>query len=133
MRRAFVPLFAAFVVANCLQAIVLQGQNVPSNAQYKDAKLPADRRVADLLSRMTVEEKAAMLSGSGWMESAPIARLGIPAIRMADGPMGVRSWVYSPAIPGGGIATPVIEATAFPSGIDMADRKSVGQRMMVDL
>ena len=120
MRRAFVPLFAAFVVANCLQAIVLQGQNVPSNAQYKDAKLPADRRVADLLSRMTVEEKAAMLSGSGWMESAPIERLGIPAIRMADGPMGVRSWAGSSAVTSAANATVKVLSTSFPSGVAMA-------------
>jgi beta-glucosidase len=32
------------------------------------------------------------------MESAPIERLGIPAIKMADGPMGVRSWAGSSAI-----------------------------------
>ena len=65
---------------------------VPSNAPYKNTSLPVEKRVADLLSRMTLEEKATMLSGSGWMESAPIERLGIPAIKMADGPMGVRSW-----------------------------------------
>src|SRR2546423_7634716 len=34
---------------------------------YKDAKLPVERRVADLLSRMTVEEKVGQLvHGLGW-------------------------------------------------------------------
>ena len=37
---------------------------------------------------MTAAEKARMLSGAGWMESQPIERLGIPAIKMADGPTG---------------------------------------------
>ena len=69
-----------------------------NEAHYRNAKLAVDQRVADLLKRMTLEEKATMLAGSGWMESAPIPRLGIPAIKMADGPMGVRSWLGSSAI-----------------------------------
>src|ERR1035441_5772223 len=112
-----VPCFATNLA---LHREIFAQEAAPLNAPYRNPDVLPEERVADLLSCMTLEEKAIMLSGSGWMESAPISRLGIPAIKMADGPMGVRSWVYSPAIPGGGIATPVIEATAFPSGIDMA-------------
>jgi beta-glucosidase len=100
---------------------LLAQEAVPANAPYKDVGLPADRRVADLLPRMTIEEKATMLSGSGWMESAPIERLGIPAIKMADGPMGVRSWAGSSAITNSvnsGVAK--VQTTSFPSGVDMA-------------
>jgi beta-glucosidase len=86
---------------------------------YKDARLPVEQRVQDLLHRMTLEEKASMLSGSGWMESQPIPRLGIPAIKMADGPMGVRAWYGSSALTSGA-ALPPIYSTAFPSGIMMA-------------
>lgn len=64
---------------------------------------------------MTPPEKAAMLSGSGWMESAPNARLGIPAIKMADGPAGVRNWTGSSAITMKAKAE--VTATAFPAGI----------------
>jgi beta-glucosidase len=78
-----------------------------------------DARVKDLLKRMTLEEKATMLSGSGWMESAPIARLGIPAIKMADGPAGVRSWAGSSAITNSATNPVKVETTAFPSGIAM--------------
>ncbi|MDE3202147.1 MAG: glycoside hydrolase family 3 C-terminal domain-containing protein [Acidobacteriota bacterium] len=95
-------------------------QSVPSNAPYKNPKLSADARADDLLKRMTLEEKATMLAGSGWMESAPIERLGIPAIHMADGPLGVRSWMGSSAITNASSNPVKIESTAFPSGVAMA-------------
>jgi beta-glucosidase len=93
---------------------------VPANAPYKNTALPVDQRVQDLLKRMTLEEKATMLSGAGWMESAPIERLGIPSIKMADGPMGVRSWSGSSAITNSSAKPVKVETTSFPSGEAMA-------------
>jgi beta-glucosidase len=78
------------------------------------------KRVADLLNRITLEEKASMLSGSGWMESASIERLGIPAIKMADGPLGVRSWAGSSAITSSANPPVKVLSTSFPSGVAMA-------------
>jgi beta-glucosidase len=54
------------------------------------------------------------------MESAPIERLGIPAIKMADGPMGVRSWAGSSAITSANGAAAKVLTTSFPSGVAMA-------------
>jgi beta-glucosidase len=114
----------AALAAALLSPVCLLSQNagalsVPAYEAYKDAKLTPGQRVSDLLSRMTLEEKATMLSGSDWMESAPIERLGIPAIKMADGPMGVRSWAGSSAVTNSGKTPPVL-ATSFPSGEVMA-------------
>ena len=104
-----------------LPGIATTGQSPVGTAPppYKDARLPAERRAEDLLARMTAEEKARMLAGSGWMESAPNERLGIPAIKMADGPMGVRNWAGSSAITNASSTAPIY-ATAFPAGVAMA-------------
>src|ERR1700744_5497002 len=49
-------------------------ESVPDNAPYKDPKLPTEQRVKDLVSRMTLEEKAAQVG-----HTAPaIPRLGVP-------------------------------------------------------
>jgi len=120
MRRYLASFSCILFAAFALLPYALHAQApVPATAPYKDAQLPVEKRVADLLSRMTVEEKVTLLSGSGWMESAPIPRLGVPAIKMADGPMGVRSWLGSSAVTSGANAVK-IETTSFPAGVAMA-------------
>jgi len=113
-------LLATAVIAPALHAQSPSSSPVPANAPYKNATLPTEKRVADLLPRMTLEEKATILSGSGWMESASIPRLGIPAIKMADGPLGVRSWAGSSAITNASGNPVKVVATSFPSGVAMA-------------
>jgi beta-glucosidase len=125
MRCAHRSALALLLSCAALPSVFLSAQTpepapVPANALYKNTALPADQRVHDLLKRMTLEEKATMLSGSGWMESAPIPRLGIPAIKMADGPMGVRSWAGSSAITNASTNPVRVETTSFPSGVAMA-------------
>jgi beta-glucosidase len=84
-------------------AIVLAGTNVLAQApdRYKDPKAPVEDRVKDLLSRMTLEEKIDMLGGVEGFYIRPIERLGIPKIKMADGPLGVRNYGKATAFPGG--------------------------------
>jgi beta-glucosidase len=86
---------------------------------YRNPQLSVGERVDDLLGRMTPAEKARMLSGAGWMESQPNERLGIPSIKMADGPMGVRNWAGSSAVTNAAGAR-AVNATAFPAGVAMA-------------
>lgn len=110
----------AFNFAQSMPSLAQNAPTTTASAPYKNTALPVDQRVADLLKRMTLDEKATMLSGSGWMESAPIPRLGIPSIKMADGPMGVRSWAGSSAITNSSTNPVKVETTAFPSGVAMA-------------
>ena len=66
---------------------------------YQDKNLPIEERVEDLLKRMTLEEKIDMLGGYENFNIRPLERLGIPMIRMADGPVGVRNYGKSTAYP----------------------------------
>ena len=51
--------------------------------------LPSSR-VSDLLSQMTLEEQISLLAGANNWETVAIERLGIPALRVTDGPAGAR-------------------------------------------
>src|SRR5579871_462507 len=109
-------LFATLIVL----VVAARAQESRAAAPYKDPKLPVEQRVQDLLGRMTLEEKISMLNGANWMESVAIPRLGIPAIKMADGPMGIRSWLGSSAITSAPGAKQIFSSTAFPAGIAVA-------------
>src|ERR1700727_1307438 len=136
-RAAAVGLTLAIVV--CMGAVAKlqsQAQEAPANALYKSKKQPVEIRVRDLLSRMTAEEKVSLLSGANWMETVAIPPLGIPSIRMADGPAGVRAWYGPSALTNAADSKfPKITSTAFPSGIavaatwDPATAQAVGQAL----
>jgi len=70
----------------------------------QDAKITGNARVDHLLSQMTLDEKLAMIHGTGEDAStyqgqagylAGVKRLGIPPMRFADGPPGVLTRVLS--------------------------------------
>jgi len=86
-----------FVVA----ILILLTQAVFSQ-EYKNPKATVDARVRDLLGRMSLEEKIDQLSGTGDLgfDTRENTRLGIPAFRMSDGPLGVR-WYKSTSFPCG--------------------------------
>jgi beta-glucosidase len=60
-----------------------------------------ETRVEKILSQMTLEEKLDYIGGVNAMSIRPIPRLGVPEIRMSDGPVGVRRDTPSTRYPGG--------------------------------
>jgi len=91
------------VILICLCSLAF-GQARPSASAdpYKDPSLPVERRIDDLISRMTLEEKASQLGHT----SAAVPRLGVPAYNWwNEGLHGVARAGY---------------ATVFPQAIGMA-------------
>lgn len=66
-------------------------QAVPA---YLDDAKDIEARVEDALSRMTLEEKVAVLHAQSKFSSAGVPRLGIPEFWTDDGPHGVRPEVF---------------------------------------
>lgn len=61
-----------------------------SVAVYLDESQPIEKRVEDALSRMTLEEKVAILHAQSKFSSAGVPRLGISEVWCTDGPHGIR-------------------------------------------
>ena len=56
----------------------------------KEISLENDTKIDSLISLMTIEEKIGMLHGNSMFTSGGVERLGIPELKMADGPLGIR-------------------------------------------
>jgi len=56
----------------------------------KAISLENDKKIDSLIALMTLEEKVGMLHGNTMFANAGIERLGIPELKMADGPLGIR-------------------------------------------
>ncbi|MBQ2061991.1 MAG: glycoside hydrolase family 3 C-terminal domain-containing protein [Oscillospiraceae bacterium] len=72
--------------------------------------------VEQILAQMTVEEKAALVSGTDFMYTNPIPRLDVPSLSMADGPHGLRKQKGR----GDNGVSESEPATAFPTAAAMA-------------
>lgn len=53
--------------------------------------LSYEEKIEEIISQLTIEEKATMVHGNGLFRTGGVERLNIPPVKMSDGPMGVRN------------------------------------------
>lgn len=70
----------------------------------------ADIAVEKVLSELTISEKIGLISGADFWHTYPVERLGVPSIRLSDGPNGVRGTKFLNGVP----------AACFPCGTGLA-------------
>ena len=84
----------SFLAVCSVLTLSAQLKSYPVTQEHKD-------RAAEVVKKMTLEEKIAYVAGyESWYVRA-IDRLGLPAVRMADGPQGVRNNTKSTLYPSG--------------------------------
>lgn len=83
---------AAIGLSALMPAIAAFADNAP--APYLDVNRPIEERVQDALSRMTTEEKVAIIHAQSKFSSPGVQRLGIPELWCTDGPHGIRPEVF---------------------------------------
>jgi beta-glucosidase len=80
---------------------VLSGPAQTSVPTKSTSSAAVERRVESMLGQMTLEEKIDLLGGVDFFFIRAIPRIGLPTLRMADGPIGVRNYGPATAMAGG--------------------------------
>ncbi|MEO8360343.1 MAG: glycoside hydrolase family 3 C-terminal domain-containing protein [Vicinamibacteria bacterium] len=92
-----------------------------------------EHRVDALLAKMTIEEKVDLLGGINGFFIRAMPKLGLPALRMADGPIGVRNFGPATAMAGGiGLAATWNPALAERVGVEIGrDARAKGVHFLL--
>lgn len=88
--------------------------------EKKQSAAEVEARVNALLTQLTLDEKLMLLGGEKDFYTKAIPRVGIPALRMSDGPMGVHDYGATTAYPAGvALAASWDESLAKRVGVSM--------------
>lgn len=94
-------------------SLILSGCNNQKSYIYRDPKEPIEVRVQNLLSLMTLDEKADLLAGKDMWHFRGVERLGIPSIQVTDCGHGV-TVIFDES------GSSVGCASCFPTGVGQA-------------
>ncbi len=106
----FRPAFLLVLVSKSLLPALLICAPAISARAVAQAPLPdspaIEAQARALLSKLTLEQKITLIGGNpATMGTQPMPSIGLPSLRMSDGPVGVRTWGPT---------------TAYPSGVSLA-------------
>jgi beta-glucosidase len=88
-----------FLIKRISFAAILLSLSIQALAQTTPAK--PDPRVEAFIQKMTLEEKIDYIGGTEGFFVRAVPRIGLPAFKMADGPIGVRNFGPATAMAGG--------------------------------
>ena len=88
-------LTACSILAGLLIAVSNSARQAPQTGSEQD------RRAEAILAKMSLEQRIDYIGGSDGFYVRALPELQVPALRMADGPMGVRNFGPATAMPGG--------------------------------
>ncbi|WP_372744117.1 glycoside hydrolase family 3 C-terminal domain-containing protein [Lutibacter sp.] len=83
-----------FVFSSCkenkteIKTAAITHQKIPEPIPFNAAVF--NKKIDSLIALMTIEEKIGMLHGNSMFANGGVERLGIPELKMADGPLGIR-------------------------------------------
>lgn len=92
---------AALILAGAMAAAVFAAPNGPRARSSRPSAGDVEARVEAILARMSLAEKIELIGGVDGFYVRGFPALGLPPLRMADGPMGVRNNGPATAMPGG--------------------------------
>ena len=129
--KTFFRLIVAVVAISC---VVACGEK-SSLPDYLNPEKDIELRIDDAMSRMTLDEKIAIIHAQSKFSSAGVPRLGIPELWTTDGPHGIRpevlwdEWVQAGWTNDKCVAFPALTALAATWNTDMAALygKSIGE------
>lgn len=129
--KTFFRLIVAVVAISCAVAC---GEK-SSLPDYLNPEKDIEVRIDDAMSRMTLDEKIAIIHAQSKFSSAGVPRLGIPELWTTDGPHGIRpevlwdEWVQAGWTNDKCVAFPALTALAATWNTDMAALygKSIGE------
>ncbi|MGD0695757.1 MAG: glycoside hydrolase family 3 C-terminal domain-containing protein [Terriglobia bacterium] len=78
---------------SCSVLAIVIAAVLPAKAAAQSAsQADINRRVDAMLAKLTLEQKIDLIGGEEWMFIRAVPEIGLPRLKMSDGPMGVRSW-----------------------------------------